>query len=295
MARSILSVFLFSLLTFAAVHASAVAAPKATFVSASEERFGDPHDLVISPDGKFLYVSDVYNDQVTVLDALSLQILGAIGKGHLSRPHDVAFDQRGRLLVADTGNDRVAIYEVAGAKGKLVGGVTKLSKPEGVAAGPRESIYVSTVGDHDVRQWRAARFVRIAGEYGEGVEQMIRPHDVDVDEQGRVYVSDPGNDRLHVLDAELQFRETIGGPKYNFNEPKYFAIAPDGWLFIADEYNHQIKILDENRTLVLTIGSGEAGKGPNRFDNPEGVEIRGENLWISDSDNNRIVLYRFTR
>jgi hypothetical protein len=34
------------------------------------------------------------------------------------------------------------------------------------------------------------------------------------------------------------------------------------------------------------------GKGPNRFNYPEGAEIRGAGLWIADTRNGRIVRYR---
>ena len=35
-----------------------------------------------------------------------------------------------------------------------------------------------------------------------------------------------------------------------------------------------------------------AGKGANKFRTPEGIEVRGNVLWIADSGNNRIVKYQ---
>jgi hypothetical protein len=40
------------------------------------------------------------------------------------------------------------------------------------------------------------------------------------------------------------------------------------------------------------LGHGRPGKGENRLRTPEGVEIRGSSLWLSDSGNDRIVKYR---
>ena len=63
-------------------------------------------------------------------------------------------------------------------------------------------------------------------------------------------------------------------------------------LFVAEEYSNEVKVLDGARRLILTIGSGRAGKGPDRFDYPEGVAVWGHDVWISDTRNGRIVRYR---
>ena len=39
-----------------------------TFVNASTASLGNPHDLKLSPDGRQLFVSDVDNDRVAILD-----------------------------------------------------------------------------------------------------------------------------------------------------------------------------------------------------------------------------------
>ncbi len=94
---------------------------RAVLLEKSAVQFSRPHDLVLSPDRRLLYVADVGNNTVQVLDPKTLRIVGKIGADDLDSPHDVFFDDKGRLLVADTGNDRVVIYEVRGAEGKQVG------------------------------------------------------------------------------------------------------------------------------------------------------------------------------
>ncbi len=270
----------------------AVAEPTAVFEAASEAAFSRPHDLVLSPDATRLYVSDLGNDAIKVLDPETLATVGVIGQDEVRSPHDVAFDAQGRLLVADTGNDRIAIYEVVGDGGRLVGEIGGLSKPEGVVATPDGKVILTNVGFHNVQVYVDGKMVVEAGSYGRDFQSYERPHDIDVDRQGRVYVSDPGNHRIQQLDQRLELIVSIGGESYDFYEPKYFAIRDDGWLFIADEYNHQIKVLDPALNLVFTFGEGKPGLGPNRFNYPEGVEVLGDTLWISDTRNGRIVRYR---
>jgi hypothetical protein len=64
-------------------------------------------------------------------------------------------------------------------------------------------------------------------------------------------------------------------------------------LIAADKNNHVVKFIGADGKLLYVLGDGRAGKGPYRFTTPEGVELRGQDLWLSDSGNDRIVKYRF--
>ncbi len=65
-----------------------------------------------------------------------------------------------------------------------------------------------------------------------------------------------------------------------------------GCLYVADKYSHQIKVLAADNTLILSLGSDHGELGPGKFDRPEGVTIRGSDVWFSDTYNDRIVRYR---
>jgi hypothetical protein len=124
------ALFLLSLPTFAQP------ALRATQLAEFADGLSQPHDAAFSPDGKLIYLTDMRNSRIQVLEAMTLKPVGRFGAGELSYPHDAEFDQAGRLLVADTGNDRVAIYEIKGAQAKLVGELKGLAGPEGVAVMP---------------------------------------------------------------------------------------------------------------------------------------------------------------
>ena len=107
-------------------------------------------------------------------------------------------------------------------------------------------------------------------------------------EGGRLYVADPGNDRVQVLDATLSVVEVIGPPAVALNEPKYLALDPQGLLYVADQHNDRVVVLDAQRREVAVIGAGQLNR-------PEGVVVRGELVWVSDTYNDRVLLFRWQR
>ena len=221
-----------------------------------------------------------------MLDPDSLELLGTFGDGEVSAPHDVAFDGEGRLLVADTGNSRIAIYVVEGAGGRLVGELRgAIRRPEGVVAHPNGRIYASGARSDNLEAFEAGAPV------GEATG-FASPHDVAVAGDGRLWLADAGNDRLVVLSPELQVLETVGGEAYGFDGPRYLDFDAAGRLYVADKYANRIKVLAPDERLVLTLGSGRGELGPGVFDRPEGVAIRGADVWFSDTYNDRIVRYR---
>jgi DNA-binding beta-propeller fold protein YncE len=256
------------------------------FVAASPPIYAKPHDLVLSPDGRHLYVADNGNDRIAVLDPEDLALLGVLGEGEVSAPHDVAFDAQDRLLVADTGNSRIAIYQVNGGEGRLAGELRgAIRRPEGVAVHPNGRVYATGASSDNVEAFEDGRSL---GELG----GFSAPHDVAVAPDGELWVADASNDRLVVVSPDLAVLGTVEGADYGFDGPRYLDFDAAGRLYVADKYAHQIKVLAPDASLIFTLGSGRGELGPGEFDRPEGVAIRGADIWFSDTYNDRIVRYR---
>jgi YVTN family beta-propeller protein len=293
MSTARIGIAVIALLTASTEVWSATPEDRARLVQTSGAHFSRPHDLVLAPDGRSLYVADMSNHVVKVLDPETLIVRGEIGRGELASPHDVTFDHKGRLLVADSGNDRVVIYTLAGLRADKAGELRDgLSSPEGVVARPNGRVYVTSAGAHTVTVFVDGKRTRHAGGRGSGRSEFIRPHDIDLGPEGLLYVADPGNNRLQVLDDELRAVDMLEGHGYMFHEPKYLAFDERGWLYVADEHNHQVKIFDRERRRLVTIGSGRRGAGEGELNQPEGVTARDGRVWIADTYNNRILLFR---
>lgn len=133
------------------------------FMRAYEEPGWRPTDVAVSP--SHLYVLDIENHQVKMIDRSSAVVTGAFGgpgsrDGEMFKPTNIARDADGNIYVSDTINFRIQKFDAAGT------------------------------------------FVRTIGRLGRRPGEFARPKGVAVDRQGRVYVADAGFDNVQVLDAE---------------------------------------------------------------------------------------------
>ncbi len=265
---------------------AAGAEPAAEFVTASTAPLANPHDLKLSPDGRHLFVADVDNNRVAILDPETLALVAEFGAGQQSGTHDVDFDETGRAYIADTRNNRVLIYEIDGTEATLAGELGEhIRGPEGVLAHPNGRVYVAGAWSGNVVAYEDGR---IAGE----LTGLRSPHDLELAPDGDIWLADAGNDRMLLVSPDLEIKRQLKGAPYHFNGVRYQDVLADGTLIAADKNSHQVKVIAPDGSLLLVIGSGRPEKGPGLFTTPEGVETDGETVWLSDSGNDRVVKYR---
>jgi DNA-binding beta-propeller fold protein YncE len=260
-----------------------------TYIGASSTSLENPHDLKLSPDGHYLYVADVGNNRVAILDPVSLELRGEFGADHQSGTHDIDFDAAGRAYVADTHNNRVLIYDIDGLEAHRVGELGEgIRGPEGVLAHPNGRIYVAGAWSGNVVAYEDGRIVA-------ELKGLSSPHDLELTSAGDIWLADAGNDRLLLLSPELEIKQEMGGSAYDFDGVRYLDLTDNGMLIAADKNNHAVKFIDNQGRLLTVLGDGKRGRGVNKFTTPEGVELQGSTLWLSDSGNDRIVKYRMSR
>ncbi len=261
---------------------------KLEFLAESRVDLENPHDLKLSPDGKTLLVSDVGNNRVLLLDPDSLERVGEFGADHQSGTHDIDFDAAGRVYVADTHNNRVTIYEMNGTSASLVGELKKgIRGPEGVLIHPNGMVYISGSWSNNVIAYRDGSNVI-------EFKEVSSPHDLELASNGDIWLADAGNSRLLLLTPDLKVKETLTRKKYDFDGVRYLDLTTNGMIVAADKNNHVVKFIAPDRTLVHVLGDGQPSRGDYQLRTPEGVEIRGSTLWISDSGNDRVIKYKFT-
>lgn len=258
---------------------------KLTYVGSSTTPLENPHDLKLTPDGKYLFVADVGNNRVAILDPESLELIAEFGADHQSGTHDIDFDRMGRAYVADTHNNRVTIYEIKGTSAKLVGELgERLRGPEGVLVHPNGRVYVAGAWSGNVVAFDDGRVVA-------ELPGLSSPHDLELASNGDIWLAEAGKSRMLLLSPELEIKSELTRERYDFNGVRYLDLTADGTIIAADKNSHAVKFIAADGRLLHVLGDGRAGKGVNRFTTPEGVELRGPELWLSDSGNDRVVKY----
>jgi DNA-binding beta-propeller fold protein YncE len=144
--------------------------------------------------------------------------------------------------------------------------------------------------DRDGRE--LARF----GENGTGEGQFLLPTDVVVDGQGRIYVSEYGdNDRISVFSPDLKFLYAFGRQDMGDEplvRPQCMTLDKDGTLWVADACRHRICHFSLDGKLLGKFG--QLGTAPGQMQYPYHVAVCPDGtLLVSEFGNSR--LQRFDR
>ncbi|SVC93461.1 uncharacterized protein METZ01_LOCUS346315, partial [marine metagenome] len=76
------------------------------------------------------------------------------------------------------------------------------------------------------------------------------------------------------------------GESVQLSPPSGFAFTPQGYLVLADDFNHRIQIYDGDQLLR---SFGEKGKENGQFHYPKGIAVDAEeNIYVADSWNHRV-------
>lgn len=264
------------------------ARPFATFDLAGPAELNDPHDLTIGPDGR-LYVADKLGSRVAVLDADTLETVEVLAEGELPGVRDISFAPDGRAVVSVTGTSTVLVFDDLTASAVPEASQSlPASRTEGALAHSNGKIYAMAGGVGKLIAYSNGSEVGTVGDH-------FGAHDVAEDLAGNIWVADNANRRLVKYSPDLKLLQVVDHAKFGFVGPRYLDVDEFGRLVVADQDAHRILLIDpdgpDGGSLIGVLGNGIPGKGPGRFDDPEGVVVDGGRYFISDSDNNRIVRY----
>jgi tripartite motif-containing protein 71 len=158
------------------------------------------------------------------------------------------------------------------------------------------SVYVVEGGNHRVQRFDTEGNLELTwGSRGSGDGEFDRvlgggPRGLDVDENGNVYVTDPGNYRIQKFDANGAFiakwgSEGTGNGQFTF--PGRIGISSGGMVYVADEWAGHVQKFDSDGSFLLKWGS--EGSGPGQFLGAGGVAVDGlGNVYVVDIGNWRV-------
>jgi virginiamycin B lyase len=227
--------------------AAAVAAPSLVLAQAGTpwdtkewpiERGGRSRDPYVAPDGKVFFAGQQGN-YVGMVDPAT----GAVKYYELeenTNPHTVIVDDKGIVWYAGNRNGRIGRLNPANGEIKTF--------PTGEARDPHTmhfdgngNIWFSSQGSSRIgRINMATGKVEIINPLG---EQRANPYGLDVDSQGRLFVSLFATDKIAMVtpDMKLKIFSTVEGGKIRRN-----AVTPDGMVWYVDYARGYVGRLDPN-------------------------------------------------
>ena len=149
----------------------------------------------------------------------------AAGMGFSSAHTGLAFDSKGNLYITDSTDNRIRMVNPSGVISTFAGSGTlggagfsgdggaataaKLNTPQGVAVDSAGNVYIADTGNGRIRKVDTTGTITTIAGSGNGFTlgdggpalnaQFANPSDVAVDSKGNIYVADPGNERIRVI------------------------------------------------------------------------------------------------
>lgn len=272
-------------------------------------QFTRPTAVAIAPNGNVV-VTDAGNKRVEVFSEAGafVRAFGSLGTGNGqfagSGPEGVAVDAQGNIWVSDTYGGRLEKFSGAGeflksisSKGSAVG---QLGEPTGLAFAANGNVFVADWQNNRVSVFsEAGEFVRQFGAAGTGNGQFSHPDEVNIDDLGNVWVGDQSNGRIEEFNQAGEYLAQFGtngtgSGQFSFGYPIGMTSDRRGRFWVADAKNNRIQkwaIPDfvPDYTPALNSSFGALGSANGQLKHPGDVALDAKgNLWVADSNNNRI-------
>lgn len=134
------------------------------------------------------------------------------------------------------------------------------------------------------------------GSKGNGDGQFLRPHDIEFDSLGYVYIGDRDNNDIQKFTHDGKFVMQWGAKgsgEGEFDVPYSTFIDQFDNVYVVDRGNERIQKFTNNGTFIAEYSSIEGSSSDKTFGSPEDM-ARNPSTWeiyIADTGNNRIIKF----
>ncbi|NPA36919.1 MAG: 6-bladed beta-propeller [Chlorobi bacterium] len=175
-----------------------------------------------------LYVADSYRRQVVIYDD-NLKFIGSIGRKEKFKPIDVFVDDE-NIYVANLEGNSIDIFKKSslGYEKSIPdfssGDEGYLYKPTSVFI-DNNRIYVTDFGEAKIKIYnKEGDYIGAIGSYGRGLGQFVRPKEINIDNDGNLYVVDAAFENVQMFTESGKLLMYFGRPS-NMSLPAGIGIS----------------------------------------------------------------------
>ena len=198
-----------------------------------------------------------------------------------------AINSRGEIIASDFSRNEVVVMD---SEGEVISSFD-CRGPTGVTIDSDDNIYVSSA--NQVKKFSSdGQLVKTVGKSGNREGEFVSPEGL-AHHKGLLYVCDTLNNRIQVLDADLNYIRSIGcegSGNIEFSHPWAIDFDAAGRAYIADKRNDRVQVIDVKRGGFLKEIGHSGGKG--KLSRPTSVHVAGEFVYVSDDDHCRVAVFR---
>ena len=173
--------------------------------------------------------------------------------------------------------------------------IDRVKRPWGVAVNQKGEVVVTERIGHCVSVFnQCGKKLRSFGTPGSGHGQFNEPSGVTVDSVGNILVADAFNHRIQKFTTTGKFLTVVstkGSGPLKFNLPYDVTFnATNNKVYVVDNLDHCVQILNSDLTFSSTFGKEGSGKGQFKYPRSVAFDSTGK-VYVTDSDNHRIQVF----
>lgn len=260
--------------------------------SDKSEELSLPFDLALAQNKLYMVCQNIPALVEINLDNQKFKLYQSREK-EMQYPVSLCHAGRGIILVTDSEGGIVYRLE----DGKLKPFISSpLVRPTGIVALPDKGlIYIVDTGDHSLKMFDlSGKWLKTINAASDSLAGFHFPTFASTFGENEILINDALNYQIKRFDSEghliFSFGHEGDGPG-TFARSKGIGTDSDGNIYVVDNLFDNFQIFDAKGRLLLVVGS--TGRELGQFWSPAGIEIANDTIYIADTFNNRIQVFRY--
>ncbi|MHB1418954.1 MAG: NHL repeat-containing protein [Bacillota bacterium] len=255
--------------------------------------------LAVAASSDRVYITSSGQGQVHVYDYKTGRLIKNLGEygsneGQFIYPNALAVNSRNELLVGEFRTGRIQVFNEQGNLLRVIDRqvVNRPLSPLALAVNSADRIFVANRTGEVLVLDMSGKLITHFGQPGSRAGQLTYPNGIAVDDEGTIYVSDSGNDRIQLFGPGGRLLKVLPGSLMGLSMPRGIAVDQDRRIFVTDVFAHRVAAFTKDGKYLFDFGGRGQQDGQLNFPNGLAIDTKG-NIFVTDRENNRVNEYGY--